>query len=116
MNWSRWIVASLLLHGSLVGVAARRARRGPIPTAQSAPTEVELVPLPPGALTAPDALRVPDPRATLPALGGRRSAQNVDGARRGEGGDGRSEESGLRLAARPRVWSTKCSPSAEDAV
>jgi TonB family protein len=101
MNWSRWIVASLLLHGSLVGVASRRARRGPIPTAQSAPTEVELVPLPPGALNTPDALRVPDPRATLPALGGRRSAQNVDGARRGEGGDGRSEESGLRLAARP---------------
>lgn len=101
MRWHRWILTSLVLHASAAGIAARRARDAREPPvearARTIEFEVETLGAPSRARASTPAPRRPE-RATL---GGLRSAQNVDGESRGEGGDGRSAEAGLLLAARP---------------
>ncbi|MEZ4390717.1 MAG: TonB family protein [Polyangiales bacterium] len=100
MRWHRWILASLLLHATAAGVAARRARGAGERRVEARLPAVEFDVEPRGApARAPGAPALPRPERA--ALGGLRSAQNIDGESRGEGGDGRSAEGGLLLAARP---------------
>lgn len=101
MRWHRWILSSLVLHASAAGIAARRARVALEAPAETRPRRVEFEVEPTGAPSRSNAATAAVRQPERAALGGLRSAQNVDGETRGEGGDGRSAESGLLLAARP---------------
>lgn len=101
MRWHRWIIASLSLHATAVGLATRSVRRARSEAAETAgPSRVDFDLEVTGA---PGTSREASPEGThaeSARLGGRRAAQNVDAPTRGEGGDGRSVERGLNLAAR----------------
>lgn len=101
MRWHRWILSSLLLHASALGVAVHRARRADTFAASESGERVDFdleVTGAPSSLRTRSRARSAEETAPL---GGVRSAQNVDSPRRGEAGDGLSAESGLHLAARP---------------
>lgn len=101
MRWHRWIIASVSLHATAVGIAARSARIARTESAVMRASErVEFEVEAPGAPGPTARERADTTRPETARLGGAHAAQNVDAPTRGEAGDGRSAEEGLNLAAR----------------
>ncbi|MEZ4409771.1 MAG: TonB family protein [Polyangiales bacterium] len=98
-----WWGASLLAHASLLGVVAGAAPPQAPVAAPPRVVDVDLSPSGPGADDARRAEGIAHAAPTSapnPRPGGERSAQNLSAARRGEGGDGRSEAAARVMASR----------------